>query len=205
MAKIYLVTNRQQSHRPLISVLADAVEAGIDAVILREKDLPPEELGKLASMVRPVCAGSETKFYVSSSVEAALACAADGVHLGYGSPPLKTVRMLLPDKTIGVSVHSLAEAVQAETEGADYVLAGNVFATGSKPGQPGQGIDFIKILSLTVSIPVIAIGGINHLNAGRVIRAGAAGIAVMSAVMESTDMAVTVRRLREAVEQEGAL
>ncbi len=202
MSKIYVVTNRTlTAGRSLTSVLEQAVKAGVDGIILREKDLLPAELYDLACKVKKICAGTGTKFFINSSVEVALACAADGIHLGSGSLPLEAARRLVSGKTIGISVHSLEEGLDAQSGGADYVLAGHVFPTGSKHGQPGRGIEFIKQLSSAISVPVIAIGGINHGNAGEVIRAGAAGIAVMSLIMESRDIAGTVYTLKRSLTQ----
>ncbi len=200
MSDIYIVTNRTQTgKRHLVSVLEEVIAVGVDAVILREKDLPPGELYKLARRIKELCSGTETKLLVHSNVEVALACKADGVHLGFGSIPLETARRMLPNKIIGVSVHSPEEAWAAETGGADYVLAGHVFATGSKPEQPSRGIDFIKKVSSHASLPVIAIGGINCDNAGQVIRAGAAGVAVMSLVMQSDAILTVLDKLRHSV------
>lgn len=200
MPKVFVVTNRALiGKRPLPAVLEEAVLGGADAVILREKDLSPADLFCLACRVKDTCSGTGAKLYINTSVEVALACGADGVHLGRGSLPPGIVRRLLPSKTIGVSAHSLEEAVQAEASGADYVLAGHIFATDSKPGLPGRGPDFVRQLSSTLSIPVIAIGGINHRNAADVIKAGAAGIAVMSLVMESANVRRTISDLKRAL------
>ncbi len=200
MSSLFVVTNRALTgKRPLTAVLEEAVQAGADAVILREKDLSPSELYSLACRVKDICLGAGVKLFINTSVEVALACGADGVHLGRGSLPPEAVRRLLPDKTVGVSVHSLEEAVRAAANGADYVMAGHVFVTASKPGLPGRGLDFVRQLSSIISIPVIAIGGINRRNAGEVINAGAAGVAVMSLVMESGNVRKTVTDLKRAL------
>lgn len=200
MPIIQVITNRTQTNsRPLVSVVKEVIAGGADAVILREKDLRPIELFRLADKIMELCAGTETKLFINSSVEAALACEADGVHLGYGSLPVETVRRILPGKTIGVSVHSLQEALDAHTGGADYILAGHIFSTASKPGRPGQGTEFIRTLVSGISLPVIGIGGINTENASQVIRAGAAGIAVMSLVMESDNIPDILDKLRKSL------
>jgi len=200
MPEIYVLTNRfQAGQRPLTAVLQEAAEAGADAVILREKDLSPAELYNLARKIRIHLMGTKTKLIINTSIETAMACGADGVHLGAGSLPLEAARRLLPGKTVGVSVHSPEEALVAQSGGADYVLAGHVFPTGSKPGLPGRGLEFIKQVSSMVSLPVIAIGGINYKNAHRVIGAGAAGIAVMSSVMESENITHTLQELHRAL------
>ncbi len=200
MPEIYVVTNRKLTgKKSLVSVLEEAVRAGVDGVILRENDLLPDELYTLACAVKDLCAGSGARFMVNSSIEVALACGADGVHLGYGSLPLEAARRLMPGKTVGVSIHSVEEGLQAQSGGADYVLAGHIYPTVSKPGQPGKGIEFITLLASAISIPIIGIGGINDRNAGEVIDAGSSGVAVMSLVMESRDIKSTVTALRHSL------
>ncbi|MFA5881927.1 MAG: thiamine phosphate synthase [Eubacteriales bacterium] len=200
MPKIYVITNRTQtSGRSLSSVVKEVIAGGADAVVLREKDLCPLKLYRLADKIKEFCAGTKTKLFINSSVEVALACDADGVHLGYGSLPLEIVRGILPGKTIGVSVHNREEAEQAQTGRADYILAGHIFSTASKPGRSGQGTEFIRTLVSGTSLPVIGIGGINAKNAGQVIRAGAVGIAVMSLVMESDNICGILNQLRKSM------
>ena len=200
MPQIFVVTDRHKTNgRSLLSVLEKVVQAGADAIILREKDLPPAELYKLACQVQALCAGGNTKLLINSSVETALACGSNGVHLGFGSLPLEPARKILSEKLIGISIHSPAEATAAQNSGADYVLAGHIFATASKPGQPGRGLEFVTQVSTTVTVPVIVIGGITAANAAAVIKAGAAGIAVLSSVMHSEDIPQTIHSLRQAV------
>jgi len=200
MPKIFVITNRTLTNgRPLVSVIREAAATGADAVILREKDLAAAELYELGAEMSAICKGTETKLIINSSVETAIACNASGVHLGIGSLPLKVVRAMVPDKIVGVSVHSTAEALQAQADGADYILAGHVFPTLSKPGLAGRGLDFISSVKASVKIPVIAIGGINPENAAGVIQAGANGIAVMSLVMEAADITGTIKALRRSM------
>lgn len=200
MPQIFVVTDRHQTNgRTLISVLEKVVQAEADAIILREKDLPPAELYKLACQVQTLCAGSKTKLLINSSVETALACGSHGVHLGFCSLPIEPARRVMPEKIVGISVHSTAEALAAQNDGANYVVAGHVFATDSKPGQPGRGLAFITQVSSQVEVPVIAIGGISPANAASVIKAGANGIAVLSTVMQSADIPQTIRTLRQAI------
>ena len=201
MPEIFIVTNRTLNPGiPLESIIKEAVSAGADKIILREKDLTPAELYKLGCKIAGICSGTKTQLLINSSVETAIACDAAGVHLGAGCLPLEAIRNMVPHKTVGVSVHSVEEAAAAQSGGADYVLAGHIFPTASKPSLAGRGPEFIKKIRSVVDIPIIAIGGINHENAGLVIRHGAHGVAVMSVVMQSPDVAGTIHKLRQSIQ-----
>ena len=159
MPRIFAVTNRRSTgDRPFLSFIKEVVLAGVDAIILREKDLAPADLYRLACSVQKICDGTETRLLINTSIEVALAAGADGVHLGAGSLPPDAARRIMPGGIIGVSVHSPAEAVKAAAKGADYILAGHVFPTRSKPGQDGRGPGFITQIAELVTIPVIGIG-----------------------------------------------
>jgi len=140
---------------------------------------------RLAEMVREAGA----LFIVNDSVEVALAARADGVHVGQDDMPVGAVRKVVgPDMIIGVSAHSVEEAVLAEKEGADYVGFGPVFPTRSKPDADAvKGPGAIRTIKAAVSIPVVAIGGIDSSNIGEVASAGADAAAVMSAIVGAPD------------------
>lgn len=196
---LQVITNNALVSGDFTAVVAAAAQAGADVVQLREKDLTPRELYALAQKIQTVLAGWPTRLVINSSVEVALAVDAAGVHLGHDSLPLPEVRRLLPDKQVGVSVHTLEEAVQAQRDGADYVIAGHIFATACKAGLPPRGLQFLSEVCQTLTIPVLAIGGITAHNAALTIRVGAAGIAVMSTVMAAADPAAAVAQLKNAL------
>ena len=130
-------------------------------------------------------AGTLLIFLINDRVDIALAAEADGVHLGQSDMPCLAARKLLgPEKIIGVTVHNLAEALQAESIGADYLGVSPIFQTATKPdaGKPA-GISLIEEIRAQVEIPLIAIGGINHSNASEVVRAGADGLCAISCVV----------------------
>jgi thiamine-phosphate pyrophosphorylase len=195
---LYLVTDRHATNgRDLSSVVGAALTGGVNAVQLREKDLPGGELLRLAESVKAVCARNGARLFINDRVDIALAVDADGVQLGAASMPIAAARGLLGnDRLIGASVHSLKEAQDAERDGADFVLFGPVFFTPSKAayGEP-QGLLRLQEIVEKISLPVYAIGGINAENAPAVRKAGAHGVALISAVMSAADPAASARKI----------
>jgi thiamine-phosphate pyrophosphorylase len=185
--------------------VARAVQAGVDWIQLREKDLPAHELLALAQFAVSETgkSSSPARILVNDNLDVALAAGAAGVHLGERSLPVATVnaarvRGVIPKGfLIGASCHSLDAARAAEHDGADYVFFGPVFVTPSKAafGEP-QGINRLADVSRSVAIPVLAIGGVNEENAAECFAAGAAGIAAIRMFQETADLAALVARLR---------
>lgn len=188
----------------VVRIARAAIGTGVDWVQIREKKLPTQALLELVRQVVAAAAGSSTKILVNDRLDVALAAGATGVHLGGESMPVEAARKLCAEVVdakaflVGRSCHSLDEARQAERDGADYVFFGPVFATPSKAqyGSP-QGVERLAEVCRALRIPVIAIGGIGLDNAAECFRAGAAGIAAIRLFQESTDLAASVRRLRE--------
>ncbi len=205
MGGVCVVTARRLcGGRPLAEVAAVAAAAGARAIQLREKDLPGGPLWRLAREVGPAVRRAGALFLVNDRVDVALAAEADGVHLGGAGLPVEAARRLLrPGMLAGASVHGLEEALRAERAGADYLIFGHVFATGSKAGLAPRGVDALEEVCRAVRVPVLAIGGVTPANAARVREAGAAGVAVMSSVMAATDPAAVVRALVAAWEGTG--
>lgn len=196
---LVLITDRGRSRLPLLEAIAQAVGAGVDVVQLRAGDLAPDELLALAREIRALTAG-RALFVVHSDVTVALAVAADGVHLSERGPPVAEVRARGGERLlVGRSVHSVAAARQAEAEGVDYIQVGAVFATASHPGRAPAGLGLVREVRAAVKLPLTAVGGITHENAGQVLAAGADGVAVIGALLGSDDPAGAVRRLRDAL------
>ncbi len=192
-----LVTDRTAcAGRPLHSVVAVAVAAGVRLVQLREKDLSARELlGTGERLLEPVHEGGGL-LVVNDRLDVALALGADGVHLGSNSLPVEVARRVVGDRMlIGVSVHAVEEAVRAEREGADYLFLGTIFETRSHPGTPPAGVELISRVTAAVRLPVVAIGGINSTNAGSVMSAGASGAAVITAIQSAPDVEAATRAL----------
>jgi len=186
--------------RPIERVVAEAVEAGVGMVQLRGKGMPARELFLLGrALLEPVRRG-EALLVVNDRADVALALGADGVHLGGGSLPVGEVRRILgPGRLIGVSVHSVAEALDAERDGADYLVLGTIFETRSHPGLEPAGLGLVSRVARSVGIPVIAIGGIHAGNAASVMEAGARGVAVITAIQSAPDVGAATRALLAAM------
>lgn len=195
---VYVVTNRQLTGgRPLLEVVEAAVFAGAVAVQVREKDLSGRDLFSLVRGALRITRRAGAVLVVNDRLDVALAAGADGVHLSQASLSVEAARRVGgPGLIIGASVHSLEEAEEAC--GADYLIFGNVFATGSKPGLPGRGIQALAAVCRRSSAPVFAIGGVTSGNIAAVCRAGAAGAAVMSGVMAASDPAAAVSEMVRA-------
>jgi len=166
----YYVTDRRQGN--VLASAAGAVRAGIEMIQVREKDLPASELFDLVCKVRDLAAGSKTRVLVNDRLDIALAAGIDGVHLPANGLPAERVRPFV--KLLGVSTHTVEEALDAQKAGADFIVFGPIF---DSPGKSAIGLAPLKKVAASVTIPVLAIGGISAANAGEVLNAGAAGIA----------------------------
>ncbi|HUE76139.1 MAG TPA: thiamine phosphate synthase [Chloroflexota bacterium] len=199
---VHLVTDRALCPLDRLGVVVDeAVRGGITAIHLRDRDLPARDMVRLAVSLREVIAGRALLF-VNDRVDVALASAADGVQLGESSLPVADARRVAGQRLLlGRSVHSLDGACRAADDGADFVVLGTIFASRSHPGQAGAGVALVRSVRDVVRVPIIAIGGIDERNAGEVMRAGADGVAVISAILGSDDVLAATRRLAAVVER----
>jgi thiamine-phosphate pyrophosphorylase len=199
---LYLVTDRNAtSGRPLFEVLEECLDAGVRAIQLREKDLSGRELYKLASELRTLTRRSRARLLINDRIDIALAVGADGVQLPSDSfPPTEARRLLGSGKLIGVSTHSLDQAKSAEKEGADFIVFGPVFDTPSKRGYgPPLGIDALANAADSLGKPVFAIGGIRVEDVPKLRKAGARGVAAISAILSSPEPGKIVRRFINAL------
>jgi thiamine-phosphate pyrophosphorylase len=194
----YLVTDRRQTRqRDLLWVLEQALDGGVRAIQLREKDLQGKELFDLAERVRELCGRYHAALLINDRIDVACAVDAEGVQLGKTSLPIETARELLgPIRTIGASTHSLEETRDAERQGADFIVFGPVYFAASKAayGAP-QGLAALKKIVENISLPVYAIGGIKPENVEEVMGTGTRGIALISAVMAANDPKTISRML----------
>jgi thiamine-phosphate pyrophosphorylase len=194
--RLYFVTDRKQtSGRPLVDVVHAALDGGVRAVQLREKDLEGGELYRLAAALRELTARYHARLLINDRIDVALAVDADGAHLGQTSFPVAIARQLLgPGRLIGVSTHSAEEIAAAA--GADFVLFGPVYFTPSKAayGEP-QGLDRLRQAIEKSPLPVLAIGGIKAAQLAEIRAAGAHGIGVITAISAAVDPAHAAREL----------
>jgi thiamine-phosphate diphosphorylase len=175
-------------------VAAGAIEGGANAVQLRAPGHRDQDLRPLAQELADRCRERGVLFIVDDRVELALACGAAGVHLGQGDPWPDARLRLGPDLILGVSVEDQEQASAAEAAGADY-LGVTVFATRTKPEAVPHGLERLRQISAATRLPVVGIGGIDASNARQVLEAGAAGVAVVSAVAAAPDPAAATREL----------
>lgn len=166
---------------------------------LRDKSASTLKLVEQASTLRDLCREHDALFLVNDRVDVALAVDADGVHLGQEDMPLALARKLMgPSSVIGVSVRTCTEAKAAEAGGADYIAANMVFPTETKTDLPAPlGLAEVARLADATGLPLVAIGGINESNFRQVLKAGADGVAVVSAIMAAEDVAAAVCALQE--------
>ncbi len=174
----------------------DVIRAGAKVIQLRDKSREKGLLLPVARALRKVCSEEGAIFIVNDHVDLAAACGADGVHLGQKDLPLaEAIRLLPSDKIIGISTNNLKEARAAQQGGADYVAAGAIFPTSTKADARPGSLETLREIRSGVDLPVVAIGGINGDNIGKVFEAGASAAAVISAVLNEEDAGEAARRL----------
>ena len=195
-----LVTDRSLAHPlPLLERINRAVAGGVDLVQLREKDLPGGPLLELAGGIKDSLPDS-VLLLINERVDVAAALGVDGVQLGEAALPVPKARRILgPDALIGRSVHSLEGALAAEAEGADFLVVGTMFASRSHLGEEPAGPQLLGEIGAECSLPMLGIGGITAGNVAQVMAAGAAGAAVISAILGAPDPEAAARELKETM------
>lgn len=199
---LYAVTDRSWlGTESLYSQVKKAIDGGVTFVQLREKELAQEAFYKEALEIQALCREKNIPFVINDNVALAKKVDADGVHVGQEDMEAGDVRSLLgPDKIIGVSAHSVEEALLAEKRGADYLGVGAAFSTNSKKDVSCISHETIRDICQAVQIPVIAIGGINETNIEELKGTGICGVAVISAIFAKKDITGAARTLRDQVD-----
>jgi len=200
--RLCLVTDRTQTRgRDLTAVVGECLAAGLPAVQVREKDLGAADLAFVCRRLRALTLDRRALLIVNDRVDVALAVGADAVQRTSTSLPIEDIRAIADKRLrIGVSVHSLEEAVEAELKGADWVVFGPVYDTPSKRAYgPPQGVARLERVAATVRLPVIAIGGINPERVREVQQGGARGVAVISAILAAESPGDATHRFLEAL------
>lgn len=187
MSNVLCITNRSIAGTDFLRQIEKVADAGPKAIILREKDLSEKEYETLAAEVSDICRKKHVRCIYHTYIMTAKKQNADGIHL-----PLPQLRQVYHEAqqnflTIGCSTHTVEEALEAQSLGATYITAGHVFQTDCKKGVPPRGLSYLQQVCSTVSIPVYALGGIDTVNASQCLKAGAAGVCMMSQFMKSSN------------------
>ncbi len=201
-SRLLVVTDRHQTNgRPLVPLLQRVLAAGISMVQLRERDLSARELVALVREMQTVTASPGSQLLINDRIDVALALEGLGVHLRSNSLPVPVARQLLGSgRLLGVSVHGVEEAMQAESQGADYIVLGPIYETPSKQMfGPPLGIHTLEKACGLVRIPIFGIGGVTAARAREMRRAGAFGAAVITAILGADDVESATRELLDAV------
>jgi thiamine-phosphate pyrophosphorylase len=198
---LYFITDSRLTGRTVLEDVGSVIHAGVKIIQYREKDLTTREMIDEAGKISRLCRENDVLFIINDRVDIALAVDADGIHLGNEDMPYEAARRILGNtKIIGLTVHDVGEAIEAERIGADYIGISPIFETTTKPdaGTPA-GIDLIKYIKKAVKIPFVAIGGINQDNIKSVLEAGARSIAVISAIVTKDDVEKECKKFREVI------
>jgi thiamine-phosphate pyrophosphorylase len=199
MFELYAITDRKMlGDMSEIEAARLCYEGGADVVQLRMKDTDGGEMLRVAKGIQALANQYSKFFIVNDRIDIAILASADGVHLGQSDIPVSEARRLVGDEMIiGASVHNVEEAVKAVEDGADYLGVGSIFTTSTKAdAKQGLGLDAIIDIKEAVDVPVVAIGGINRGNILDVMRAGADGAAVVSAIMAQKDIQAAAHELK---------
>ena len=197
---LYAVTDRMwlKEGESLVSVAESVLQNGATFLQIREKDLDEERFEEESEQLTALCKTYRVPFVVNDSVEIALQCDADGVHVGQSDIRGRDIRAMIgPDKILGISAGTVEEAVAAERAGADYIGVGAVFDTSTKKITRAMGVEELRSISRSVSIPVVAIGGINAGNILQLSGSGVDGVAVVSAIFGAEDPGRATSELRK--------
>lgn len=202
--RVYLVTDpRLNGGRDEETVIRQAVaRGGVDLVQFRSKHLTKREYFAQAAHLAGICREIGVPLLLNDHVDIAALVDCDGIHVGQSDLPPSEVRKLLgPDKTIGLSTHTVEQALAAQDSGADYINIGPVFATATKdtPVVP-VGLEMVRAVAAISRLPVTTMGGIKHANAADVVLAGADRVAVVTAITEAADIAEAAATLKSIVE-----
>lgn len=195
---LYAVTDQSwlKDGQTLLFVCEDVLANGATFLQIREKDLDANSFEAEAAKLKELCARHKVPYVVNDSVEIALAIDADGVHVGQSDIKGRDIRSLIgPDKILGISAGTVDEAIAAEKAGADYIGVGAVFGTSTKKNARNLTVEKLKEISSAVSIPAVAIGGINGKNILELSGSGVDGVAVVSAIFAAEDPGKATKEL----------
>lgn len=196
-----LITDRKAGGRTAEEMVKTALDSGARWIQYREKEKTRREIYREALKLRDITQQFRALFIVNDHIDIALAVDADGVHLGQDDLPLREARKIVGDRIIGISTHSLSEAMDAAEGGADYIGFGPVFPTATKDAGMPKGVEMLREIKRQVSIPVVAIGGITVENLPEVLASGADAVAAASAILRG-DISENVRSFMKVIGDE---
>ena len=199
---LYLVTDRGLSRgRSILEIVSAAVHGGTTVVQLREKDCSTRDFIEQALAIKEFLKGHGVPLIINDRVDVAQAVKADGVHLGQTDMPLEMAKKILGGSMIiGISAESLQDAIEAEQGGADYLGVSPIYATPTKTDtSPPLGLEGLREIRKVVRLPLVGIGGLNRDNAAEVIRNGADGVAVVSAIVAADDPQAAADALKQII------
>jgi thiamine-phosphate pyrophosphorylase len=179
---ICFITDRTYARLPLYDMVRSVLEAGITLIQYREKEKTRHEIYDEAVRLRELTRSFRALLIINDHADIALAVDADGVHLGQDDLPLNEARKIIGRRLVGISTHSIEQAIEAEAGGADYIGFGPIFRTATKDAGAPQGVDIIRTIKQNVRIPLMAIGGIGLESLAEVMQAGADAVAVATAI-----------------------
>lgn len=202
--KLYLVTNSDkfENDDDFLDAVASSLKGGVDIIQLREKNAPANRIIELGKKIKLLCAEYGATFIVNDRVDIAYILEADGVHLGQDDMDVDSARKILGHNAIiGISTHAPEQALKAVSDGADYIGAGPVFTTPTKPGRQSVGLDYVKWVSENISIPAFAIGGIDLDNVNEVLNTGLKRVAVVRAIINSQNPEKSANQFLKLIEK----
>lgn len=199
-ARLYLVAPAHLAAGQLHWLVDELADAGVDAVQLRQKEMEARDLLRVAAPILARCRGAGIPFILNDRPDVALALGADGVHVGQNDLPVEHVRRILPEAVVGLSTHSAFEVDSGQSEPIDYLAAGPVYQTPTKPGRAAVGLELVRYAAAHAGHPWFAIGGIDETNVEQVMAAGARRIVVVRAIAEAGDPPRAAARLKHMLE-----
>jgi thiamine-phosphate pyrophosphorylase len=199
---LYLVTDSVLCRgREILEIVEAAVAGGVTCVQLREKDADTRDFIEKALKIHRRLRQLRIPLVINDRVDVAMTVGAEGVHLGQRDMPLTTARALVGNTmVIGISAETIGDAVAAQNQGADYIGASPIFTTPTKPDTAAPlGLEGLLAMRRSVNLPIVGIGGLNRHNAAAVVRSGADGVAVVSAIMAAADPRAAALELRRVI------
>jgi len=201
IARLYFVTDDATPEESLPALIRDVVAGGVEMVQLRRKGVDVAELAELARECRTICHDQGALFLIDDHVELAAAVGADGVHIGQTDlGPIEARAQLGADALIGLSTHSSEQVLRAANQPVDYLSAGPVHATPTKPGRPAVGFEHVTAAAMRSNLPVVAIGGLGRGTAAAAVSAGADIVAVVRALSQAPDPKTVAQDLKAELE-----